>query len=380
MMYQFKYADDKISDNELMITIPSVTIGVGVLSLPSLIAEDTIGSDGWIPLLGAGSLFVALAWLIVKVASMYPNQPFISFASLLVSKPIATIITILLALQGIFITAFVLRIIADLAKEYLFDRTPVEVISLSFLLVVSYAVSGSRAGLFRLNMMFFPIIIFIIVFVGIFSINWYDASNFLPAFQTDLQGYLKSTRNSLFSLTGLFVLFFYTSLVRKPDKAPKKAAYGMTMVSIFYIFIYFMCIGVFGYAGTANVNYPIVEIAKEVEIPGGVFERFDSIFFVIWIMAVFNTVTMAFDSSLYALKSVFNLKKIHYILFLTPVLFFVAMIPKDVIDVREFGDFVSLYGLVITTLTAIVLFIIASVKKKVSSEEASTSKRGDSKS
>ncbi len=379
-MYQFKYADDKISDNELMITIPSVTIGVGVLSLPSLIAEDTIGSDGWIPLLGAGSLFVALAWLIVKVASMYPNQPFISFASLLVSKPIATIITILLALQGIFITAFVLRIIADLAKEYLFDRTPVEVISLSFLLVVSYAVSGSRAGLFRLNMMFFPIIIFIIVFVGIFSINWYDASNFLPAFQTDLQGYLKSTRNSLFSLTGLFVLFFYTSLVRKPDKAPKKAAYGMTMVSIFYIFIYFMCIGVFGYAGTANVNYPIVEIAKEVEIPGGVFERFDSIFFVIWIMAVFNTVTMAFDSSLYALKSVFNLKKIHYILFLTPVLFFVAMIPKDVIDVREFGDFVSLYGLVITTLTAIVLFIIASVKKKVSSEEASTSKRGDSKS
>ncbi|WP_258871851.1 spore germination protein [Virgibacillus dokdonensis] len=379
MMYQFKYADDKISDNELMITIPSVTIGVGVLSLPSLIAEDTIGSDGWIPLLGAGSLFVALAWLIVKVASMYPNQPFISFASLLVSKPIATIITILLALQGIFITAFVLRIIADLAKEYLFDRTPVEVISLSFLLVVSYAVSGSRAGLFRLNMMFFPIIIFIIVFVGIFSINWYDASNFLPAFQTDLQGYLKSTRNSLFSLTGLFVLFFYTSLVRKPDKAPKKAVYGMTMVSIFYIFIYFMCIGVFGYAGTANVNYPIVEIAKEVEIPGGFFERFDSIFFVIWIMAVFNTVTMAFDSSLYALKSVFNLKKIHYILFLTPVLFFVAMIPKDVIDVREFGDFVSLYGLVITTLTAIVLFIIASVKKKASSE-ASTSKRGNSKS
>lgn len=365
MMRQFEYADEKISENELMIAIPSVTIGVGVLSLPSLIARDTIGSDGWIPLLSTGILFVVLAWLIVKVASMYPNQPFISFASLLVSRPIATILTILLALQGVFITAFVLRIIADLAKEYLFDRTPVEVISLCFLLVVSYAVSGSRAGLFRLNMMFFPIIIFIIVFVSVFSINWYDASNFLPVFQTDFQGYLKSTRNSLFSLTGLFVLFFYTTLVRKPDKAPRKAAYGMTMVSIFYIFIYFMCIGVFGYTGTANISYPIVEIAKEVEIPGGVFERFDSIFFVIWMMAVFNTVTMAFDSSLYAFRSVFNLKKMHYILFLTPMLFFVAMIPKDVIDVREFGDFVSIYGLVITTLTAIVLFIIATVKKRL---------------
>ncbi|AUJ25272.1 GerAB/ArcD/ProY family transporter [Virgibacillus dokdonensis] len=376
-MRQFEYADEKISDNELMIAIPSVTIGVGVLSLPSLIAENTIGSDGWIPILGAGILFVSITWLIVKVASMYPNQPFISFASLLVSKPIATILTILLALQGVFITGFVLRIIADIAKEYLFDRTPLEVISLSFLLVVCYAVSGSRAGLFRLNMMFFPIIIFIIVFVGIFSTNWYDATNFLPVFQTDIQGYAGAMKNSIFSLTGLFILFFYTSLVRKPDKAPKKAAYGMTMVPIFYIFIYFMCIGVFGYAGTANVNYPIIEIAKEIEIPGGFFERFDSIFFVIWMMAVFNTVTMAFDSSLYALKSVFNLKKMHYILVLTPMLFFVAMTPEDVMDVQKFGDFVSIYGLVITTLTAVVLFIIASVKKKTSSE---ASKRRNSKS
>ncbi|API91567.1 germination protein GerLB [Virgibacillus pantothenticus] len=363
-MREFEYADAKISDKELMIAIPSITVGVGILNLPKKIAETTVGSDGWVGILIAGIIFTGLAWAITKLCSMYPHQLFVEFAGSLVTKPVAIIITILLSLKGILISGFVLRTISEIAKEYLFDRTPIEVIALTFILVVIYAISGSRVGLFRLNMMFFPIIVFIIFLVGIFSINWFDTINYLPVFKTDLKGYVLATKSSAFAFTGLFMLLFYTTLVRTPKKAPKSASIGMSMVPVFYIIIYLMCIGVFGFTGTSNLNYPIIELAKEIEIPGGFFERFDSIFFVIWIMAIFNTVTMAFDASIYALESVFKVKKKLLIYILAPIVFLIGMLPQDVLSLQKFGDFVSMYGVFITGSVTIVLLLISYFKKR----------------
>lgn len=362
-MKSFEYADETISDKELMIAVPSIIIGVGILTLPKDLAEDTIAADGWLAIFITGLFFIGYAWLLTKLASLFPHQSFISFASSLVTKPIAIVFTFLLALEGIFIGGFVIRAISDIAKEYLFDRTPVEVISLTFLLVVVYAISGSRAGLFRINMMFFPIIIWIILIVGIFSINFIDVTNFLPVLQTDVSGFVHSTKTSLFAYSGPFILLLYTSLVRTPKTAPKRAAYGMAFVPLMYIFIYFMCVGVFGYTATANVNYPIIELAKEIEIPGGFFERFDSIFFVIWIMAIFNTITMALDASVFALESIFKLKKMQLLYILSPLVFLIGMLPADILAVEQFSEFVSIYGLIIKTLIILVLLFMVKIKK-----------------
>lgn len=374
-MKSFEYADETISDKELMIAVPSIIIGVSILILPKELAKDTIAADGWIPTFITGLFFIGYAWLLTKLASMFPHQSFISFASSLVTKPIAIVFTFLLALQGIFISGFVIRVFSDIAKEYLLDRTPIEAIFLTFLLVVVYAISGSRAGLFRINMMFFPIIIFIILIVGIFSINSFDVTNYLPVFQTDISGYIHSTEISLFAYTGPFILLLYTSLVRNPRTAPKRVAYGMMFVPVVYLIIYFMCVGVFGYTATANVNYPIIELAKEIEIPGGFFERFDSIFFVIWIMTIFNTITMALDASVFALESIFKLKKIQLLYILSPLVFLIGMLPADLLAVQRFGEFVSIYGLIIKTIIIFVFFLMVKIKKRTKSKQTDKTKK-----
>lgn len=374
-MKSFEYADETISDKELMIAVPSIIIGVGILTLPKELAEDTIAVDGWIPIFITGLFFIGYAWLLTKLASMFPHQSFINFASSLVTKPIAIVFTFLLALEGIFISGVVIRAISDIAKEYLFDRTPIEVISLTFLLVVVYAISGSRAGLFRINMMFFPIIISIILIVGIFSINSFDVTNYLPVFKTDVSGFVHSTKTSLFAYSGPFILLLYTSLVRNPKSAPKRAAYGMSIVPLMYIIIYFMCVGVFGYTATANVNYPIIELAKEIEIPGGFFERFDSIFFVIWIMAIFNTITMGLDAAVFALESIFKLKKMQLLYILSPLLFLIGMLPADILAVKRFSEFVSIYGLIIKTLIILVLLFMVKIKKRTKSKQTGKTKK-----
>src|SRR5699024_176952 len=194
-MKWFAYADQKISGKEIMITVPSMLIGGDMLTLPHALAKATTGSDGWIPIVIGGILTILVAWMVTKLATSFPNQPFITYASAIITKPIAIVLTCLLGVVGLLIAAYVTRNLANTAKDYLFDQTPVEMIALTFLLVVVYAVASARIGLFRLNMLFFPFVLFIGLAVVFFSLQWFKLEDLLPVFQTSPRDYIKGTRS-----------------------------------------------------------------------------------------------------------------------------------------------------------------------------------------
>lgn len=309
-MKSFEYSEGEyLSEREVMFAMPSMAIGVAVLSLPKQIAMVTSGADGWISIVVGGTFIIFMTWLAAKLAATYPNQSFLTYASSIVTKPVAIILTLIFAMLALLVTTYVVRSIADIAGQFIFNRTPVEIISLTFLLVVVYAVSGSRAGLFRLNIMFLPLIIFVIIAVIFFNIRWFELDNYVPLFETDVTGYVKGIGASINSYIGFGIILFYISFVRRPEKVPKKAAIGMSIPVILYLLMFLTSIGVFGDVVTSELLYPTLELAKRVEIPGSILERIESIFFVIWVMAIFTTASMALDISILAIKSIFKKAK-----------------------------------------------------------------------
>ncbi|WP_163970923.1 GerAB/ArcD/ProY family transporter [Oceanobacillus halotolerans] len=361
-MKQFEYADEKISDKEIMIAIPSMIVAVGILTLPRDLAENSLSADGWIAILISGILFCFLTWMVAKLAVQFPNETFFTYASRLVPKPVAIVFTLLYVVLGIMFAAYEVRELSDLAGNYLFDQTPVEVIALAFLLVVVYGASGSRAGIFRLNMMFFPIIGFIGVSIVFFSLGWFKVENLLPMFETSLTDHVETLKVSTLSYSGFSILLFYIALVRQPKKVPKMVVAGVSIAVLLYLILFITSVGVFGIA-TAHLIYPIVELGKVIEVPGGFFERFESIFFVVWIMAIFNTTLMALDIAVYGLQSIFTrIKKVKLLLFLTPLIFVISMFPQNYMEIALLGRFISYYELILTGFVTTLLLIIASRK------------------
>ncbi|AIF42431.1 endospore germination permease [Virgibacillus sp. SK37] len=362
-MKDFKYADEKISHREIMISVPAVAIAVGILIVPSSIASVTVSSDGWVSLLAAGMISIFIAWLIARLAAHFPQQSFFSYASSLVSKPGAIILCLLFAANGILITAYEVKQLANTSHQYLFDRTPEEVVGLAFLLIVIYAVSGSRAGLIRLNIMFFPIIFAISFLLIIFSLKLVKLDNVLPVFQTDLNGYLLGFKESMFIYVGYCMLFFYTAFVRKPEKAPKAAALGMSMAVALYMLLFLCCVFVFGNLATANLVVPTIELAKTVEIPGGFFERFELPLFTIWVMAIFNTAAILLDISVLAISYVFpNLQKKKILFILSPLVFFISELPKNIKEISQLATAISLYSVLLSVSTVVLLFVMVKLK------------------
>lgn len=362
-MKPFEYGDQEIGENEILYLVASIIIAVGILSLPRHLAKVTNFSDGWVSLMIGGIIAIFFTGITAKLASRFPNQTFFMYASSLCTKPVAYLLTIWFAIHFIAFTSYETRVIAIITSQYLIERTPFEVISLLFLLVLVYAVSGSRVGVIRLNLLFLPIILFFALLVLILDIRYFEVSNLFPLFTTSWKGYWVGVKESYLSLSGWEILFFYTAFVNRSKKVPKYAMAGVLIPLGLYLVVYIMSIGVFSFETTATIYYPFIELAKEATVPGGFFERFEWLFFTIWIMAIFNTASLSFDIALMAVGSLFQkVKKITIIFILAPIIYLISMFPQDSIEVTKLADYLSYSSIVIAMLLPTGLLLLAKLR------------------
>lgn len=352
-----------ISDRDVFIAVLTNTIGVLTLTFPRVIAQDTSGVDGWLSIVMGGCIASFFAWVVTKISMSFPNQSFFSYASALVSKPVAFIMTMIFALLFIVTVSFNASEMSILSHQYLFDRTPREIISLTFLFVVIYAVSGSQVAIFRLNILFFPILIVGLLLVIFLPISIMHYEEMLPLFQTDVKGYIKATTTSTICFLGFVINFFYIALVKNPERTPKMSATAVSISSFCYLIIFIVCISVFGNVTTSNLFYPTFDLSRTVEIPGGFFDRFDVFLYVFWTIIFFTTAMMSFDIAVMALRMIFQkLKKFTAILILSPIIFYISMLPKNYLDLIMFNKGLGYFTLIYLFIVMIVLGVAFKVK------------------
>ncbi|MBM7571032.1 GerAB/ArcD/ProY family transporter [Aquibacillus albus] len=362
-MKSFEYGDGEIGHTEIFYAVASMVIAIGILNLPRDLAQATNYVDGVFSLIIAGLFAILFTWMIASLAAKYPKQSFYSYTASLISRPIAFVITLGLTIHFLLFVAYETRMIGVIAAHYIFDRTPIEVASFSFLMLIVYAVSGSHVGILRLNLMFLPIIVLIAITICLMNLAYFDTENLSPFFTTDLKGYWKGVQESYFSFSGYEILLFYIVLMNRPKKAPKFAALGMIIPVLLYATFYVITIGVFSYDTTQTMVFPTIELAKEVEVPGGFFERLESVFFIIWIMAIFNTAAMAYDVSLLAARSIFKkVKKKTLIFIFSPIIFLAAMFPQNLNEIRTMATYISYSSLFVVVFIPIVLLVIAKLR------------------
>ncbi|RKD21028.1 spore gernimation protein [Ammoniphilus oxalaticus] len=359
-MKSFDYGDKMIGSKEMAVAVASMILGGGIITLPRVLAGKTFGADGWLSILIAGIFVCLFTHIAVKLAIRFPHQSFFQYTSSIVSKPIAYALVFVFGVYAMSIVAFEIRLMGNIAKLYLFSRTPTEVLTLSFLLVIAYAVAGTRAAIFRLNLMFFPIVMIVAAVVVVMNLGAFDFKNLFPIFTTDWKGLYSGVKETAYKMLGFEIVLFYIMYMTRPQQAYKASRIGVGLVVMLYILIYITCIGVFANEVTQTIVYPAVELARQVEVPGEFFERFESIFFTVWIMTIFNTSAMAYDIALISVRSMFKQGgKLVYLSFMSPIIYLMAMYPPTHVDVIRYGRYISYTGLTLGAALPALLLLIA---------------------
>ncbi|WP_409340670.1 endospore germination permease [Paenibacillus sp. MBLB4367] len=359
-MNSWTYAGPKTGKREMVFNIANMTIGVGILTFPRTLAKNTLSIDGWISILIGGLSSFLIAWLIAKLAARFPKETFPDYIGRIATKPVAYVVTFSIIVYFISFVAHEVRALGNIATQYLFSTTPVEVITLVFLLVTQYAVLGSRTALLRLNLLFLPIVLLVILIVQGFTIRLVELDNLQPLFTSNWKDIFTGAKDVSLSFTGFEILLFYSMFMKKPADAPKAAIIGLLVPLVLYLMIYTLTIGVFSADVTKNLTYPTIELTKEVEVPGGIFERVESLFFTIWIMTIFNSTAMYLDVALLSLHSLFKrVRKITFVLIVSPVIYFLSMLPQNLVDFFKFGDRLTYFGFLVVYACPIAMLLIA---------------------
>lgn len=362
-MKSFEYGDQEIGKKEVIFMVANMVIGFGVLTLPRSIVVVTKSIDGWLSICIGGLVAFIFTGVVAKLISRFPKKNLFEITESIINKPVANGITLLFAIYSMLFVSYEMRGVASVSKLYLFDVTPVEVICLVFLLVVVYGVSGPSPAILRLNIMFLPIILFIVLLLIILNIRDFKVENIKPFFITGWLDVIKASKETVFSFLGFEILLFYNGFINQPKQTVKASLLGISVSLILYLLVFLFVVGVFGVEVTSNILFPTAELAKQVEVPGGFFERFESIFFTIWVMTLFSTAAMAFDVTLLALCSIFKkIKRMKLIFILTPIIYIIAMTPQNFIEISTFGLYISYSGIVLSMVIPSLLLIIAKLR------------------
>lgn len=359
--------DLKVSHIQIRGLIVSSVIGVGILSLPNILTI-LLGKDGWIAILTIGLISIPLLWVINQVFKENPGKDFFQIGRETLGKPIFNLLLVSLFGSLLLYCASLSRILGEMVKAFLLPNTPVEVIIIVFILATSYIATYEIDVICRAGYFMYPIIIgFALIFV-LLALPTADFTNILPAFQGDLTNLPKGILNTFFSFAGFELIIFAVPYAEDKKEVLKSSMLAILTITIIYLSLFFITLTQFTVEEIQNQIFPVLIIAKNVDLPGYFLQNLDGFVVAIWVLVIFSSVGPSYYGSGKILSEVFSTKSHkNFIWLLAPVIYFIATMPENMIQMeRVIGRIRNILGIISIIVVPALIYIVGILRRRLS--------------
>lgn len=348
---------------QIVIVIASTSFGIAVLSFPRFMAEDA-GTGA--PLLALTGILgpIVMLWPLVSLGRRYQSSIFDYGAKLLGKWP-AVFLNAVLFLYFTLALALGTRQFGDVLSAVVFRKTPIEICILLILFITTLSCRRNELKFSYIHLFYFPFSFFPFLTIIIILLPRVSMLNLQPFYWVDTghlgAGLLKATAPYLTA----FIITILIPFMSKPQEAMKSGIYGIILSGMLYLVMVFAVIGVYGVEETKILLYPTLELSRSISLGGGVLERFDVIFIIIWFLAVFTTQYSNYYLATYALGKIFSVSDLRLTSsFLLPYLLVLAMLPDDVFITRLMTQRLELSGVILLIAYPLFLLIIGQFRRK----------------
>lgn len=360
--------DLKVSSIQIRGLIVSSVIGVQVLTLPNTLS-NIMGKDGWIAILLAGLLMIPIVIVINKIFEINPNKDFFQIGRDSLGSVGFTLCLLIYLVYFIIFTAYISRTLGELIKAFLLPTTPIEFIIITFILACSYIALYEIDSIVRAGYFIYPVIIGFVLLLVLVSIPTMKFTDVLPVFQSDLTQIPRGIQTAFLSYAGFELMLFALPYVEKGerDKTLKAGVLSIIIVTIIYLGMFIISITHFSLEQIQRQTYPILMLAKLIDLPGYFLQNLDGIFMAIWVLVVFATMSPAYFASGKILGKMFKLEKHKYFIWgLIPVIYFISLHPENIVVLDEtLGKYVNILGFISIVTIPFLILIVGSIRKRL---------------
>ncbi|WP_045516310.1 GerAB/ArcD/ProY family transporter [Neobacillus niacini] len=355
---------DRITSYQAVMFITNFIFGAGILTLPRTTTEKIKTPDSWIAIIVSGLIITLVAVIILKLCQRYPDETFYQFNQKLLGKWIGSLLSLTVICYYIALSAYEVRTMAETTRLFLLQGTPTWAIMMPFLWIGLYLVQGGVNAIARLLEIIFPISVLFFLLVMFLGIELFEVDNLRPVLGSGVKPVLKGVTSSSLSFAGFEILLFIYMFMKEKNKVTKVPLLGVGIPFIFYTMTVVIVIGSISVDVVLSQTWPVLTFIRSFEITGLLFERFDSLILVIWIMQIFATYVIALFIATLGLNQIFSKSTHAFIYSLIPLIYLVSMIPKNINEVFKMADMISNFSLYLFFIMPLVLFIISKVKER----------------
>ncbi|HLU22372.1 MAG TPA: endospore germination permease [Bacillaceae bacterium] len=341
----------------------STVIGVGVLRLPLIAVEY---GDTAAPILTFVATICSFIMLIVlcKLGIRFPNQTIIEYSEEIVGKWLGKLYSIVVIVFFTILTGLTSREFGAVVVTAVLKETPIEVTVIVMLLLAAIFTRDDLNTFTYIHNFYVPAILIpaiIIVAVSLKDANVLYLQPIVATVDKDMfTGVLTIT--ALFQ--GAFIMSLIIPYMQKEKKAIKAAFWGILISGGLYVMIVIASLAVFGPEELKKTMWPTLELARATSLPGNLLQRLDVVFLAVWVTAVFTTIFSSYMFTVYSMSKFLKLKNHKlFTFFILPIVFVIAMIPQDTVEMYQIISIFGRLGLIATIVIPIILLFIAKIRK-----------------
>lgn len=350
---------NRITTPQAAVVVTNFILGTGILTLPRTSAEKVKTPDIWLTVILGGLIAMVAGVIIVKLSQQFPEKTFYQYSQDIVGKWAGGLLNILLVCYFLVLSGFHVRSLLEVTSFFLLESTPSWAIIMPFMWGSLYLIMGGINPIARLFEIILPITVIMFFLVAFMSFKLFEVDNLRPVLGLGGIPVLKGIKTTALSYTGFEIMLFISAFMKQPNKAIKAVLVGIALPLIFYVITVVLVIGALSVDGVVTRTWPTLDLIRSFEIPGLIFERFESLLLVTWIMQIFTCFIIGHYAASLGLAQLFK-KNIHPFMYaLLPVIYIVAMIPKNINDFFKLGDMIGNVALFLFGVLPLLLLILS---------------------
>ncbi len=326
----------KISVRQATMLLVLQMFNMTILILPK-IATDFVGRNGYIlPIVALVFGFIYVC-CITGLTKNFPGDTLVEFTPKIVPKFVAYIIIIAFAIKVIVTTGLELRMFGEMISQVMLPKTPIIVIILMMLLATAYLVKSgmeatARMGEILIYFVFIPLgILFFKILVGT------DYKQVMPFFQTELRQVGWGSYYISLSFMPIEFMLMLTGLMQRPEKAKRAGLTAICIIAVLEMLIILLTICSIGLGEVKRQIWPVLTLMQSIQNAGSVIQNQEILMMTGWIFSVFMYIsTGLYFTSLIGSRSLKFRRENVFVLPLVPIIYFIAVWPKSLIQTYDY--------------------------------------------
>lgn len=353
---------DSITTSQATIIMVNYILVAGVFTLPRTTVQAAGTPDVWISLIVSALLSMVAGTVIVLLSQRFPGKTFYQYSRIIIGKPLAAILGVVIAAYFLCISGYELRSMQEVTGFFLLEGTPYWAVASVFMWIALYLCRGGINALSRMCRLIAPMAGAIFFGVCLLSLKIFDIDNLRPVLGEGLGPVWRGAKPTALTYTAGEALLFLVAFMEKPKKAGRVLVVGTLISMIFYVVAVVMTIGALSIEGVVTRTWPFIDLIRSFEV-NLLFERFESLLLVIWIMQIFCTFCISFYGAALGISQIFNKKLDHCLFALLPLVYFITETPPNINGLFAFGTSLGNWAILLFGLLPLPLLIIAHFRR-----------------